>query len=207
MSKKKINSLKVGRQEGETKGKALAKAVLDPVFKAAHTALESTYNYGTDLDINEIANTLRDSANKLKTNNLEDAETLLITQAHILDTLFHKITRMALKHDTLKLFQGMFTVALKAQSQSRMTLETLAEIKNPRPYIQNNKAEYQQVNNNGQARSQPHAQAGKNSKSTNGLLEDKRHETEWLDTGAPETAGGNDKELEAVETKHRAKDR
>ncbi len=98
-------------------------------------------------------------------------------------------------------------IAFKAQRQCRATLEALAEIKNPRPYIQNNKAQYQQVNNGEQPKpknelidtyAQARAHAEKNSKTANGLLEDKRHEAEWLDTGAPETAGGNNKELETV---------
>jgi len=96
-------------------------------------------------------------------------------------------------------------LALKAQGQCRATLETLAAIKNPQPYIQNNKAQYQQVNNgtapsegNNQTSTRTHAHAEKNPENTNGLLEDKTHEQEWLDTGAPETASGNDKELETV---------
>ena len=45
-----------------------------------------------------------------------------------------------------------------------------------------------------------------NSKSTNELLEDQTNDQQWLDTGAPEAAGRNDKELEAVGTKHRPDD-
>jgi len=52
------------------------------------------------------------------------------------------------------------------------------------------------------------SRARENPKSTNGLLEleDKTHETEWLDTRTPETAGGNDKEMETVEVQHGTED-
>lgn len=63
---------------------------------------------------------------------------------------------------------------------------------------------YQQVNNGGQPQSNLHAQAGENLKSTNGLLEDNTHE--WMDTGAQETASGNNKELETVGEKYGAED-
>jgi mRNA-degrading endonuclease RelE of RelBE toxin-antitoxin system len=64
----------------------------------------------------------------------------------------HIFTRLSLRaHNNfgqyMKAAETYLRLALKAQSQCRATLETLAEIKNPRPYIQNNRAEYQQVNN------------------------------------------------------------
>lgn len=92
-------------------------------------------------------------------------------------------------------------LALKAQSQCRNTIEALAEIKNPKPYIQNNRAQYQQVNNGNQS-----LVRGQNPNDANKLLEDNSYEQEWMDTGTPQEASENDKELETLGAKHRAKD-
>ena len=130
---------------------------------------------------------------------------MLASQAVALDSIFISMALRAKVNmgEYMNAAEKYMRLALKAQGQCRATLETLAAIKNPQPYIQNNKAEYQQVNNgtipfegNNQTNTRTHA--GKNSKDANGLLEDKTHEQEWLDTGAAETAGGNDKELETV---------
>jgi hypothetical protein len=75
------------------------------------------------------------------------------------------------------------------------TVETIAEIKNPRPYIQNNRAEYQQVNNGADSNSKTNTRTyahTEKSFSTNELLEDKTHEQEWMDTRTPQEAIRND---------------
>ena len=98
-------------------------------------------------------------------------------------------------------FKNYINAALKTQNQCRMTLGTLGELKNPKPYIQNNKAQYQQINNGEKA---SHAQ--EKTKTTNELLTDGREDYEAVDfRGAPAT-GGIDKEVETVGAKYRGKD-
>ncbi len=115
---------------------------------------------------------------------------------------------MQRSHYIIKLHEGgslgvvkaFANIAFTAQRQCRTTAEALADIKNPKPYIQHNKAQYQQINNGA---SEPRAREEK-SKQANELLEDKSDE--WMDTGAPETAGRNDKKMETVGEQHRAED-
>jgi hypothetical protein len=115
--------------------------------------------------------------------NMQHVETMLISQAIALDSLFASMALRAQERmgkDQLHVMQAYMKLGLKAQSQCRTTLETLANIKNPRPYIQNNKAQYQQVNNGaaveGQGKTDQYAQAhtrthaGENQKSSNELL-------------------------------------
>jgi hypothetical protein len=115
-------------------------------------------------------------------------------------------------------------LALKAQSQCRATLETLAEIKNPRPYIQNNRAEYQQVNNGAaiesggtsQQYAQAHTRTRENQNPSNELLSAhsenlikpnmpalEAQQYEAVDTGRTSETSGTDKELATVESQHR----
>ena len=92
-------------------------------------------------------------------------------------------------------------LALKAQNQCRMTLETLAAIKNP-PVIYARQANFangpQQVNNG----VIPHA--AKNESAPNELFENKHGEGEWLDGGAPREAIGSDPAKAAVGAINRA---
>lgn len=179
--------------------KQLAQQFASPIVQASNTYL--AYKHKEEfLEYEEIVNELELQTKALRSNDMSRVEDILMAQAQTLDLLFHKQARKASAQQYLNQFKVHMDMAFKAQRQCRSTLEALAEIKNPKPYIQNNRAQYQQVNNG-----VPESRArGENIKSSNGLLEDKRNETEWLDTGAPQKTSGNDKELETVEAKHRS---
>ena len=102
----------------------------------------------------------------------------------------------------LEAFEAYLKLALRAQSQCRATLETLAEIKHPRSVAfveQANIAHgHQQVNN-----APTRADEIENSQSK--LLE--QTDGERLDTGTTSTAGGADTPMEAVGAINRAKNR
>jgi hypothetical protein len=97
-------------------------------------------------------------------------------------------------------------IALKAQSQGRAAIETLAQIKNP-PVVFARQANIaqgpQQVNNQMMPASEPRAGAGKTEKPQNELLEEKPHER--LDTRTPGAAVGADTHLAAVGQNDRTK--
>ena len=90
-------------------------------------------------------------------------------------------------------------IALKAQSQCRATLETLAQIKNP-PVVFARQANIaqgpQQVNNGMTPAGEPRAGAGETEKPQNKLLEAQHGER--VDFGAPGAAVGSDPELATV---------
>jgi len=162
------------------------------------TEIILTYNPSEQLDRTEALLSLSRKAKSIGKGETWEMENILISQAVALDAIFTRLSIRAHGNfgQYIKAAETYLRLALKAQSQCRATLETLAEIKNPRPYIQNNRAEYQQVNNgkalppqfdNIESNTPQHAHAGK-SFSTNELLEDKTHEQEWLDTRAPTEA-------------------
>jgi hypothetical protein len=94
-------------------------------------------------------------------------------------------------------------MALKAQNQCRMTLETLATIKNPPAVFarQANIADGPQQVNNGMMPGASLARGGKNENTLNELLEEKPHER--LDTGTTGAAVGADARQAAVGEIHR----
>lgn len=203
MSKKNTDTnkpKKYTREESET----LTKLYLQPGSQAGFTLSEivpsvNDPDKGTwKADTNSIIRTLKEGTDKLRTNDLSVAEDMLLSQAQVLDVLFNKYILLAGRSEYMNSLKIYSEIAFKAQRQCRSSLEALAEIKNPRPYIQNNRAQYQQVNNGAP---EPRAR-GEKAKSANGLLEDKSNDGQWLDTGAPETAGGNDQELESLGAKY-----
>jgi len=158
------------------------------------TEIILTYNPSEQLDRTEALLSLSRKAKSIGKGETWEMENILISQAVALDAIFTRLSIRAHGNfgQYMKAAETYLRLALKAQSQCRATLETLAEIKSPRPYIQNNRAEYQQVNNAGVSRNsdtstRAHAHAEK-SFSTNELLEDKTHEQEWLDTRTPTEA-------------------
>jgi hypothetical protein len=81
---------------------------------------------------------------------LKQVEGMLLSQAHALNSMFTALAQKATEQEYLKPMEAYTRLALKAQSQCRATLETLAEIKQPRHVViaqQANLAHQQQVNN------------------------------------------------------------
>lgn len=193
MTEKKKNRIDIVIDEDPklTQGQQMADIQLGGIINS--TELIMTYNPSEQVEGTETLLSLKRKAERVASGDTKDMETILISQAVALDAIF---TRLSLRaHNCfgqyLNAGEKYLRLALKAQSQCRATLETLAEIKNPRPYIQNNRAEYQQVNNgtgnDSKTNTRTHAHAEK-SFSTNELLEDKTHEQEWLDTRTPTEA-------------------
>lgn len=180
--------------------KMVAENYISPSMRAAST-YDTFKHKDEDFTFSGLREALENQNNALRSNDLTRLEDMLFTQAHTLDMLFHTEARRAIRQDYIGQYKIYMDLAFKAQRQCRANLEALAEIKNPRPYIQNNKAQYQQVNN-GSVDSRARE---KKTKSSNELLEDKGNDEQWLDIGASETTSGNDKELEAVGKKHRSK--
>ena len=69
---------------------------------------------------------------RLKQGDMTDVEQMLYCQAVTLQAVFTKTLQHAMSTNSLKHQNMVLAVAFKAQSQCRTTLETLANIKNPR---------------------------------------------------------------------------
>ena len=195
------NTLDFARKEGESPQDSYGRNVILTIHGNAITIHAFSAKYGEDLPLMGIVNALRDQAERIHGGDLNRMESILISQAHTLDAIFNNLAHraalcMAGNLDTTDTY---LRLALKAQSQCRTTLETLTAIKNP-PIIYAKQANFaagpQQVNNGAPA------QAGKNKKSPNELLEQKPYE--WLDSGEKGAAGSANSEVEAMEPIKRA---
>lgn len=116
------------RDKDESHDVATARELTRPAVSAAVTIYRV---HGDGYDVNALANELQRQVDAVNNGDMKRPEAMLIAQAHILDELFNRHARIAIRQDRLLQCEANFRIALKAQAQCRATLETLAAIKNP----------------------------------------------------------------------------
>ena len=181
----------------------LSRDMLKPAV--IHSLVTQTYS-GDYLDQQAICDGISEKARAVVAGDMSSSERILVAQATTLNTVCVHLFLRA--HNNLGQHIGAaetyLKLALKAQNQCRMTLETLANIKNP-PIVYARQANFaagpQQVNNG----VVPHAV--ENQTAPNELLEDHHGEGERLDGGAPGQAIGSNPALAAVGAINRATER
>lgn len=132
------------------RNKLVARYMLSPEVSGAAVMESFSKNFiGDQVSFQDMTTVLKESTKELTENNsMEHVERLLLTQAIVLNNLFTSFARRASNQENLKWYETHMRFALKAQSQSRATLETLATVKNPPVYANTaNIATNQQINN------------------------------------------------------------
>lgn len=111
-----------------------------------------------DLDLLKLAHEFKASIATVQSGDMKDMEAMLVAQAHALQTMFVSMARRAQGQENLKPYMAQMTLALKAQAQSRATIQTLAELKFPRQIVLANQANvaHQQQVNHGSDANYPH---------------------------------------------------
>ena len=166
---------------------------------AAHRVLNATdkkVGLGEAVDVPTLIDQLREQAKVVNGGDLTQVEAMLVGQATALQTLFARLTERAFSAEYMPNFETFLKLALRAQSQSRSTLEALAAIKSPPVLIAkqaNLTSGPQQVINNGMMSDD---RARKTGNVQNELLESS--DGKRLDAGAAGTAGGVDSQLATV---------
>ena len=159
------------------------------------------------LDTPALIEALRHQTKAVQKGDLRAAEAMLMNQATALQSLFVKLTETGLQANLLRQQETALRLALKAQSQCRATLETLANIKNP-PVVYARQANVttgpQQINNGSQT-----TPTGMREKvfEENKLKELNHEAQQWLDTGTTSAAGGTHHGAKALAPVHRAEKR
>ncbi len=192
----------------ETKAQAMARSALHPTVSGGIAIKAFGRKYGDDLELTALVEELSAQAKRAEQGDLKRAEAMLMVQAQTLDAIFNELGQRAALNmgEYLSATETYLRLALKAQSQCRATLETLAAIKNPQPVAfvrQANIAAGPQQVNNGIPASGPRARETeiKQSELSGGSNELRQ------DTRASALAGRGDPEMEAVGEIDRAEDR
>ena len=191
------------KSEKQKRTKAIANAG-DPSDEAAITLTEYCKGLG-NLDLLSLTDALSEQTGLAIDGNLQRAEAMLTTQAHVLDAIFNNLAQRAINAEYVHILEQYLKLALRAQSQCRATWETLAMIKSPpvAGYVGQANIAYgsQQVNN---AASEPEGSHAREKSIAPSKLLEEAHD-ERVDSRATGAAGKNDPAMAAVEDLNRTK--
>ena len=170
------DSLSITVQPDEDMALVQTKVLIGPVITNAFALQKFGKGSIGERPIDSIVVAMAESNKRVNANDLRDVEATLMSQATLLNAMFGELTRRAanrINGETfqLELLESYFKMAMKAQNQCRMTLETLGNIKNPPAVF----AKQANINNGGQQQVNngvaPHAPATENQNPPNKVLE------------------------------------
>ncbi len=188
--------LTIVRKKGESLHQAKARAALSSEYRAAESIFQlSQILSSRDVDLTSLANRLEGQTQQLRGGDLGQAESMLASQAYTLDAMFHNLIRRAELNmgNEFSVGERLLKLAMKAQSQSRTTWDSLASMKNPAVHMrQTNIAHNQQINNGPEIIKPPSK-----------LLE--KLDGNRLDGETPQETVSADPDLAAMDAQHRAK--
>jgi hypothetical protein len=131
--KSEANTLPVPVGPGDSHERVLAEIVATGIAGNAFTI--KTYGGGTfgELSLRECIAALKASTEDAQRRDTKRAESMLVAQATALNAMFGELARRAAINmgEYMDACERYMRLALKAQSQCRATLETLANIQNP----------------------------------------------------------------------------
>ena len=193
---KKTQVIELRQGEDETKEQALAEFQSKSEFLS--TAVIESFNVGLgeDFDFQSNMRVLGKTIREIQSGDLSKIEEMYISQAVALEAMFASLARRAKVQDKLLQYDTHMRLALKAQNQSRATLQALVQLKQP------SNTQFIKQANIAQGHQQVNNLAEKNITPQNELLED-IHGNSHLDTGTTTAPKGIDTALEALDKVHR----
>lgn len=195
--------------QGDTEAEIHGKAALRPSINALLVIDAFKKNVvGKDADTMVMLEALQDCMREVKNGDLTALESMLIGQATALQTMFTSMALRASSQEYLPNYQAFMALALKAQNQSRATIQSLVDLKYPKQATfvrQANIAHGPQQVNNGKVPTCTVSHAEKFAPPQNKLLEqdleqDQMHRLDAGKTGAP---GRGHSAMATVEKVHR----
>ena len=163
-------------------GRNYARAITSPEVAAYRVTMSCEQpDLTAQIDVPGMLRMFKDQGEAFSRGDMQHAEAMLSSQATALQTLFARLTERAMGQTHLPNLEALMRLALRAQSQSRATLETLTTIKNP-PIVYARQANVttgpQQINNGAPASSRTRQTEAEQNKlsagDTHGLLSDPR---------------------------------
>ena len=148
------NTLKVHKDEGEELGFAIARAIMTPHFRHAVAVSSLNKTQFGDMDgggpgLADYADALVARSKQAVKGDLDWVSSMLAAQAVTLDNVFTEMARRMARNmgEHLNATEIYARYAMKAQAQSRATLEALAKLHQPREQT----VRHVHVNEGGQA--------------------------------------------------------
>lgn len=190
------NEIKLPYIEGQSLEQATTEYILDAKTLSAFVVDGNTNSVSSQIDLQFARDVIGQGMDEIKKGDLSKLEEMLYYQAGALNMMSSNLSRRVFVNTNIYIMAVLANLALKSQNQSRNTIQTLINLKQPdqTAFIkqQTNVANGHQQINNGVAQSS----LEKFANVTNELLEEKHGE--WLDTGTNAEAERVNKGLEAV---------
>lgn len=203
--------LKLTERDDMTDAAQLAEAAMRPAVNAAMVVDSfQDHVFGSSVEITELVGTLQASMSKSNAGDLSELENMLIGQATALQTMFVSLARRAQAQQYQRNVEAFLGLALKAQAQSRATIQAVIDLKFPRQATfvkQANIANGPQQVNNGQRVSGHNARALANQTEQNEVLEGLANGGAEMDTRATTAAARGNPAVETLGASHRPKKR
>lgn len=163
----------VKKLEDKSKADAVAAKKVDDNKRDAHNAVSAslmgavvtqafTKSVMGDIDLLELTSKLSEKTKAVQDGDMKAMEAMLVTQAQALQAIFTSLAYKASSQTNLKHYSAFLSMALKAQSQSRSTIQALTELKYPKQVTfakQANITTGNQQINNGSNQTSTHAPA------------------------------------------------
>lgn len=177
----------------------IAKASIRPSVVGAAAIEPFNKSMFPNASIPALAKELDSTIKMVQSGDMSTMEAMLVAQAQALQTMFVSLLRKGNSQQYLEQYKAYTGLALRAQAQSRATIQALVELKYPRQIVVTKQANIangpQQVNN-----STPSHAGEINSEQTK-LIEGQGYGT--MDNRGTAAAIGVNQELEAVGAIHR----
>ena len=190
----------LAKQDEKARSERYAKASLSASTMSAVLSADFSKSIFPDVDLADSISALTEKISTIQDGDMKPIEAMLIGQAQALQTMFVSLGRQAVIKTGLQQYTAFMNLALKAQSQSRATIQALIELKYPKQtnfVKQANIANgHQQINNTNSTRAPAHAREIDNQ--PNELLSEMNNAT--MDTSGTATTSGTDKAMATVAT-------
>ena len=198
-TKKKTPSVKV---EGKSMSANMANLTIKSSFVNAALTEAFTKDMLPENDLVALAEALQANIKDVQAGDMASMEAMLVGQAQALQSIFVSLGRRAVAQTQLKHYGMYLTLALKAQSQSRATIQALTELKYPKQvsFVKQANISHgnQQVNNGGnETNTHGRVHARVNTIQSNELLE-VNHGCEKMDTRTTRATVTQDKAMATV---------
>jgi hypothetical protein len=196
-------SINVPRQEGVTLEQVATEYMLDPKTLGAMVVDGNVSSVSNQVDVEFARDVIGHGIEEIKKGDLSKLEEMLYSQAVALNMMFANLSRKASIQTNVDVRSAIVSLALKSQNQSRNTIQTLINLKQPNQTAfikqQTNVASGHQQINNGVIPSSPEKLLNEPIELLE-MMHGKR-----LDRGTKATAKRVDTEMEALGAINRGK--
>ena len=135
MTKKTIddkNTITINAKNDAEKTKRMNNLAVSPNLLNATLAKPFFDNILSDVSLVNISDGIKQQLAEVKSGDMTSIEAMLVAQANSLQIMFVSLGRKAISQTGLPQYTAMFNLALKAQAQSRATIQALTELKYPK---------------------------------------------------------------------------